>query len=54
MIHTFCSLIRKDSVVEFIEHINRNNISVSSEITPSIFEENSFLIDNKNTTLIEY
>ena len=49
-----CSLIRKDSVVEFISYINRNKISFSSVIKPSIFETNSFLIDNKDTTLIEY
>ncbi|KAK8881362.1 hypothetical protein M9Y10_004098 [Tritrichomonas musculus] len=49
-----CSQIRKDSVEEFISYINRHNISVSSEIKPSIFETNSFLIENKNTSLIEY
>ncbi|KAK8890285.1 hypothetical protein M9Y10_035058 [Tritrichomonas musculus] len=49
-----CSLIREDSVEEFIEYVNRKSISVNSEITPSIFETNPFLIDNKNTTLIEY
>ena len=49
-----CSLIRNDSVEEFISYINRQNISVSSEIKPSIFETNLFLIENRNTTLIEY
>ena len=49
-----CSLIRQDSVEEFISLINRYNISNSSIIPPSIFETNSFLIENKNTTLIEY
>ena len=49
-----CSLIRQDSVEDFISHFNRINISPSSEISPSIFETNPFLIDNKNTTLIEY
>ena len=49
-----CSLIRKDSIDEFISYINFHNISVSSEINPSIFETNSFLNENKHTTLIEY
>ncbi|KAK8883930.1 hypothetical protein M9Y10_043032 [Tritrichomonas musculus] len=49
-----CSLIREDSVVEFITYLNRQNISPSSEISPSIFETNPYLIDNKHTTLIEY
>ena len=49
-----CSLIRQDSVEEFIAHVNRFNISPKSEISPSIFETNPFLIDNKNTSLIEY
>ena len=49
-----CSMIRNDSVEEFISHMNRNNYSLSSQITPSIFETNSFLIEQKNITLIEY
>ena len=49
-----CSLIRQDSIEEFISHVNENNISPLSKIFPSIFETNLFLIDNKNTTLIEY
>ena len=49
-----CSLIRQDSIEDFITHVTRYNISPLSEISPSIFETNSFLIDNKNTTLIEY
>ena len=49
-----CSLIRKDLVEEFIAYINRHNISVCSEIKPSIFETNSFLIENKSITLIQY
>ena len=48
-----CSLIRKDSVVEFISHVNRANIPLSSRIKPSIFETNSFLI-RRNTNLAEY
>ena len=49
-----CSLIRQDSVEDFITHVNRYNISPLSQITPSIFETNPFLIDNTNTSLIEY
>ena len=49
-----CSLIRKDSVEEFIEYINRKNISVNSELINSIFETNNFLNENENTVLIEY
>ena len=49
-----CLLIRQDSVVEFIKHINSHNISSLSQIITSIFEMNPFLIDNKKTTLIEY
>ncbi|KAK8888241.1 hypothetical protein M9Y10_039306 [Tritrichomonas musculus] len=48
------SMIRNDSVEEFISYVTRSNHSLSSKITPSIFETNSFLIENKNTTLIEY
>lgn len=32
-----CSLIRNDSVEEFIAYINSNSISLSSKITPSFF-----------------
>ena len=49
-----CSLIRQDSVEDFISHVTRQNISPLSEIPASIFETNPFLIDNKRTTLIEY
>ena len=49
-----CSLIRQDSVEEFISYVNRSNISLSSQISPSIFETNAFLIKNDTTTLIEY
>ena len=48
-----CSLIRQDSVKEFISYINRKNISLVSEIQPSIFETNSLLLQ-KTPTLIEY
>ena len=49
-----CSMIRDDSVEEFISYVTRSNYSLSSQIAPSIFETNSFLIERKNTTLIEY
>ena len=45
-----CTLIRQDSVEDFIQHVNRKNISLKSEIIPSIFETNPFLND-KNPTL---
>lgn len=37
-----CEVIRQDAVVEFIRHVNMNNISLSSEINDSIFETNFF------------
>ncbi|KAK8837300.1 hypothetical protein M9Y10_036730 [Tritrichomonas musculus] len=49
-----CSLIREDSISEFVEYVNRTNISLKSEVKSSIFETNSFLIENIKTTLIEY
>ena len=49
-----CSLIRQDSVEKFIAYVHHQNISASSKNSPSIFSLNPFLIDNKNTTLIEY
>ena len=49
-----CSLIRQDSVQEFIAYVNHHNYPLSNKIEPSIFETNRFLIENKNTTLIEY
>ena len=48
-----CSLIRNDSIEEFIIYVNHNNVSLSSKITKSIFETNNFLLKN-NATLIEY
>ena len=47
-------LIRIDSIDEFIPYVTRLNISLDSQIKESIFETNQFLIENKNTTLIEY
>lgn len=49
-----CSLIRGDLDEEFIEFVNKNNVSIDSLIGSSIFETNSFLIQNKETHLIEY
>ena len=48
-----CSLIRNDSIDEFIYHVNKNIIPLSTRINPSIFETNSFLI-KKSPSLIEY
>ena len=48
-----CSLIRKDSIDEFIIYVNQKCISLNSKINFSFFETNSYLI-NKSTTLIEY
>ena len=48
-----CSLIRQDSIEEFVSFITRTNFSILSSIQPSIFETNCFLIDKK-PTLIEY
>lgn len=49
-----CSMIRNDSVEEFISYVTRKSYPLSSQITPSIFETNSFLIKQKETRLIEY
>ena len=48
-----CKIIRDDKVKEFSSYVQKNTISLSSTINPSIFETNSFLID-KTPTLIEY
>lgn len=45
-----CELIRNDSIVEFIVYVNKNNISLTSIINPSIFETNWFLIKRDNKT----
>ena len=49
-----CSLIRNDSLDDFISHVTNSNLSIESEIQPSFFETNSFLLKQKKTTLIEY
>ena len=48
-----CSLIRSDSVEEFITYVNRTNLPLLTKIKPSVYETHSFLID-KEPTLIEY
>lgn len=48
-----CSLIRNDSVIEFIKYVTENNYSLDYTITSSIFETNSFLL-YKMPSLIEY
>ena len=48
-----CTLIRKDSLDEFIEYIQKEKISPSSSIKPSVFETNPLLFD-KELSLIEY
>ena len=50
-----CELIRNDSIDEFVIYVNQTNLSLSkTTIKPSIFETNSFLLKNKETSLIEY
>ena len=50
-----CQIIRNDSIEEFVSYISKTNLSISSYISPSIFETNSFLLKNDNKiTLIEY
>lgn len=48
-----CEIIREDSLEKFKNYISVNNLSLDSEIKPSIFETNHILIVNK-TNLIEY
>ena len=48
-----CSLIRQDSVEEFIIFVNQRNISLSMKINSTVYETNIFLID-KTPSLIEY
>ena len=51
--HIF-SLIRDDLINDFVEYITRTGTSLNSEIIPSIFETNPFLLNQEKTTLIEY
>ncbi|KAK8865098.1 hypothetical protein M9Y10_010630 [Tritrichomonas musculus] len=49
-----CQLIQKDLIDDFIVYVNKTNYSLQSTIEPSIYETNSFLLDQKNISLIEY
>lgn len=49
-----CSLIRNDSVEEFISYVNKTNLSLKIFIKRSIFETNSFLLEKEEISLIEY
>lgn len=52
--HSYISeLIRKDSIEEFVTYTNKAGIILTSEIKPSIFDTNPFLV-SKPATLIEY
>ena len=46
-------MIRQDSVEEFIKYVNQKNFLLTSKVNRSIFETNTFLIENE-PTLIEY
>ena len=48
-----CIIIRNDLIEEFVAYTTRANIPLSSQIQPTLFETNSFLLRNK-PTLIEY
>ena len=48
-----CCFIQNDSIEDFISYTTRHQISINSQIEPSIFETNHFLI-RKQPTLIEY
>ena len=39
-----CQYIQKDLIKEFISHVNKNSISLKSNIKKSIYETNSFLL----------
>lgn len=48
-----CQLIRNDLIDQFIKYVNKNKLTFSEVIKPSIYETNPFLL-NKNTSFIEY
>lgn len=48
-----CHLIRNDLIDEFISQMNQNNLPLSYQIQPSIYETNIFLISNR-PSLIQY
>ncbi|KAK8834293.1 hypothetical protein M9Y10_033172 [Tritrichomonas musculus] len=57
-----CTLIRNDLIDEFVSYVHKTNLPLSSQITPSIFETNAFLLNNHShlffveevPSLIEY
>ena len=49
-----CQLIRNDEIEEFIQYVNKNNISLNSIIKQSIFETNLFLLKNDEINLLQY
>ena len=48
-----CQLIRNDSLDEFISFVEKNNLSLTMHIKPSIFETNAFLL-KREPSLIQY
>lgn len=48
-----CELIQNDSIDEFTQYVEQQKTDLNELITPSVFETNSLLIDNK-PNLIEY
>lgn len=42
-----CTLIRNDSIEDFVTYVNQTNLSLTSQIKPSIYETNSYLIDKE-------
>ena len=48
-----CTIIRKDLIAEFNQYMTRTNTSYQKKVTPSIFETNSYLLENE-PNLIEY
>ena len=51
--HYICQLIREDLIDEFVVYVNKTNYNLNSKIESSIFETNTFLL-NEGTTLIDY
>lgn len=51
--HLLAELIRNDSIEEFIEYYNKENIPLNATISRSLYETNSLLIEN-DPTIAEY
>lgn len=50
-----CELIRNDSIAEFVSYTNQTNLPISTTtIKPSLFETNTFLLKNNDTTILQY